>query len=174
MFTCTCTILFMTMALFSCRHQPIQLPNLPDVYQLGCQHTSSLTAGQKHALQLQGSQDVPVFYRVAMGGEIIESSKYKRKKRSLNSVVKFQQVKYGEVEIFVNTKPMASALIRVYELEPCNFYTTYCPLLKVKSTSTDLLCIPLIAINQIAIYIEIDPHSYIISPPCRSKCLCDL
>ena len=163
------------MLLFFCRHQPIQLPNLPDVYQLGCQQTSSLTAAQKHALQLQASENVTVFYRVAVGGEVIECSKYKRKKRSLNSVVKFEQIKYGEVEVFVNTKPMASALIRVYELEPCNFYTTYCPLLKVKCVSTDLVCIPLIAINQIAIHIEIDPsHSYIISPPCRTKFLCDL
>ena len=61
----------MTMVLFSCRHQPIQLPNLPDVYQLGCQQTSSLTAAQKHALQLQASENVPVFYRVAVG-EVIE------------------------------------------------------------------------------------------------------
>ena len=163
------------MLLFSCRHQPIQLPNLPDVYQLGCQQTSSPTAAQKHALQLQASENVTVFYCVAVGGEVIECSKYKRKKRSLNSIVKFEQIKYGEVEVFVNTKCMASALIRVYELEPCNFYTTYCPLLKVKCASTDLVCIPLIAINQIAIHIEIDPsHSYIISPPCRTKFLCDL
>ena len=170
-----CAIHFMTMALFSCRHQPTQLPNLPDVYQLGCQQTSSLTAAQKHALQLQASENVPVFYRAAVGGEVIECSQYKPKKRSLNSVVNFEQVKYGEVEIFVNTKPMASALIRIYELEPCNFCTTYCPLLKVKRTNTDLVCVPLIAVNQTAVYIEIDPsHSYIISPPCRTKCLCDL
>ena len=98
---CTCAIHFMIMALFSCRHQPIQLPNLPDVYQLGCQQMSSLTAAQKHALQLQASENVPVFYHVAVG-EVIECSQYKRKKRSLYSV-KFEQVKYGEVEIFVNT-----------------------------------------------------------------------